>query len=791
MSFASRYSSSVSRDYALLQGHPASYQHFGALQADAHAQDDASSQLQDDGEERDDIASVSQDDFVSNGVADDGMSQISLPHQNHLSVPDSPTFHRTNLGGAAAGHLVPGVGGGAASGVRRPSVNAFPNVAGIPSEYLLGGSAIPPPASADTAPLSASYRDVPDHISDIPDESDVPTPMPLAPTMRYAYTQPARDYLEYGTSARRHDGHETSSLLSRRNESGFSNYGAAPHDAAPNQSMLSLVSAAGGPRKRRPSAGAGSITPGGGPGVSGWAASSMVPVPVPGAEQIDSIEHESHDHIAWREAKVVTQYTIPIWATHLLELSLSVASVFSLGHLGTLELAAASLSSMTANVSGYSVLSGFISALDTILPSAYTQQPKSVGLWTQRMLVIIAGLLPLIWLIWFNAERILVATGQDPAVAKLAGQYLSILAFGLPGYASFEVCRRYLQAQGLMHAPTLVLLVVSPLNAIANYALVWGPESIRLGFVGAPMASAISMWVMALLCFLQCVLGPRTAWDGWSMAAFKWAGIRPVLSLGFAGMCSLATEWWAWEIVGLVTAALGTTALAAQSVLLVSSSVTYQLPFGASVATAVRIGNLLGANRPREARISSNVSLIISLAMGGFNSALFLIFRRQWGYLFSSDAEVIKLVEHILPILAIFQVADGVCGIAGGVLRGTGRQAQGAIINLTAYYFVGIPIGLILTFSKLQMGLEGLWWGLTIALLYGSVGIFWLICRTDWEHEVRKVQLRMTLDDPSAVAEAAQHKDDVEAHPNGNALFNTTSLASATIEEGEEDERSE
>ncbi len=89
---------------------------------------------------------------------------------------------------------------------------------------------------------------------------------------------------------------------------------------------------------------------------------------------------------------------------------------------------------------------------------------------------------------------------------------------------------------------------------------------------------------------------------------------QTVLYLGFAGMVSLAAEWWAWEIVGLVTSQLGVVALAAQSVLLVSSSVTYQLPFGASVATAVRVGNLLGANRPDEAKISSRVSLILSLA---------------------------------------------------------------------------------------------------------------------------------------------------------------------------------
>ena len=58
-----------------------------------------------------------------------------------------------------------------------------------------------------------------------------------------------------------------------------------------------------------------------------------------------------------REVKTLMQYSLPIWGTHLLELSLNVVTVFSLGHLGTTELGAASLASMTANVTGFSILS--------------------------------------------------------------------------------------------------------------------------------------------------------------------------------------------------------------------------------------------------------------------------------------------------------------------------------------------------------------------------------------------------------------------------------------------------
>ena len=77
---------------------------------------------------------------------------------------------------------------------------------------------------------------------------------------------------------------------------------------------------------------------------------------------------------------------MPVYSTHLLEYSLSIASVISIGHLSTVALAACTLGTMTASVTGYSIIQGLASTLDTMLPSAWTSpQPQLVGLWTQRM----------------------------------------------------------------------------------------------------------------------------------------------------------------------------------------------------------------------------------------------------------------------------------------------------------------------------------------------------------------------------------------------------------------------
>jgi len=66
--------------------------------------------------------------------------------------------------------------------------------------------------------------------------------------------------------------------------------------------------------------------------------------------------------------------------------SLLVAGTVSIGHLSTNALAAATLASMTASVTGFSIMQGFISSLDTLLPSAWTSSnPQLVGLWCQRV----------------------------------------------------------------------------------------------------------------------------------------------------------------------------------------------------------------------------------------------------------------------------------------------------------------------------------------------------------------------------------------------------------------------
>lgn len=81
----------------------------------------------------------------------------------------------------------------------------------------------------------------------------------------------------------------------------------------------------------------------------------------------------------------------------------------------------------------------------------------------------------------------------------------------------------------------------------------------------------------------------------------------------------------------------------------------------------------------------------IAVVVASVNSLLLVLFRNSWGRLFSSEEEVIGIVASILPLVALFQLADSLSGATGGLLRGAGRAPLGALINLSQYRFILPP----------------------------------------------------------------------------------------------------
>ncbi|KAK4671136.1 hypothetical protein QC764_603010 [Podospora pseudoanserina] len=439
-----------------------------------------------------------------------------------------------------------------------------------------------------------------------------------------------------------------------------------------------------------------------------------------------------------REAKTIAGYSKSLIVTFLLQYSLTVTSIFAVARLGTVELGAVTLATMTANITCYAPIQGLATSLDTLCAQAFGSGHKTlVGLQMQRMVYFLMLVLVPVMGVWWKSEEILIKLGIEEASAAFAGIYLRTIVLGAPAYAIFEAGKRFVLAQGLFHATTYVLLVAAPVNVLLNFLFVW---KLGWGFKGAPMAVAITQNLLPLLLGLYVwKVEGKEAWGGFKKGALRNWG--PMIRLALPGMIMVVAEWFAFEILTLLCGRIGVTTLAAQSVLVTITSTTFQIPFPLSIAGSTRVANLVGAKLVDAAKTSAKVTVFGGFLVGVFNLTMLTVFRYQIPRLFTDDEDVINLVAKVLPVCALMQVLDGMAAVSHGLLRGIGKQEFGGYANLVCYYVVALPISFGLGFG-LDWKLTGLWIGVTIGLGLVSLVEYAFIWASDWDQAAKEAENR-------------------------------------------------
>ncbi|KAK9809481.1 hypothetical protein WJX73_002316 [Symbiochloris irregularis] len=256
--------------------------------------------------------------------------------------------------------------------------------------------------------------------------------------------------------------------------------------------------------------------------------------------------------------------------------------------------------------------------------------------------------------------------------------------------------------------------------------------------------------MVTLGCVIRDGLSFKTQWE--------------FLKLGMPGGLMMAAEASSFDITTAMAGLLGTVEVDAHTSLLTLCEFTFvTVPFGIATATTIRVGNMLGANRPNAAKRAGQLSIALCMTFSVIIAALMFGFRANLGNIFVSDKEVIKAVQHIAWLAAFYQFPDCLFGSISGILRGIGRQAQLLWINLFGFWAIGVLLGYYLTFPR-HMGIKGLWVGLNTGLMTSSVIVVIVLLMVDWEGEARNAQetiARMAAENAGLVAIAESSDEEL------------------------------
>lgn len=159
-------------------------------------------------------------------------------------------------------------------------------------------------------------------------------------------------------------------------------------------------------------------------------------------------------------------------------------------------------------------------------------------------------------LVFFGAPLILDSLSLENQVAVVAKHYLMYLSLGIIPLLLFSVVRSLLDALGLTRLSMYLMLLLLPLNAGFNYALIYGAFGFpEMGGAGAGLGTSVAYWVLLFISVLILIRHPKVkSYKLWKRQKVVAEGIKEGLRLGLPIGGIVFAEVVIFSVVGLIMA---------------------------------------------------------------------------------------------------------------------------------------------------------------------------------------------------------------------------------------------
>lgn len=313
-----------------------------------------------------------------------------------------------------------------------------------------------------------------------------------------------------------------------------------------------------------------------------------------------------------------------------------------------------------------------------------------------------------------------------PEIFEDVMKYSGIIAFDiLLNYISLTFIT-FLQSVGDTGRPALVNAAAVSLNIFLDPFLILGLGPFpRLGVVGAALTDVMgkAMVVLALAHIIRRNY-PEIRIKFTKNIDLKWVSLvlrisLPIFVLGL-------TNGFAFLINLRIINMLGIIAATAYAIGFIIMDIVDASLFGLSGATAVMVGQSLGAERVERAKEVAYKSALLIFALVAFVAGIIYPVREPLADVFADNplviAEVSLFLQTLLPTLPFF----GLFMIAISAGRGSGHTLTPTIIGIFRLWGIRVILGYILAFS-FGMRTLGAWLAIALSNIIGGViSMFWI-----------------------------------------------------------------
>ena len=296
----------------------------------------------------------------------------------------------------------------------------------------------------------------------------------------------------------------------------------------------------------------------------------------------------------------------------------------------------------------------------------------------------------------FFPDKVLGIYTTDTRVITVGAEYLRTFSWS---YFFFAITFGYvfiLRSTGNVKLPVFASVLSLLLNALLTYSLVFG----KLGFpeygvngaaIAIVIARAAECIILVIGIYLQkyspaaATISELTFFD-W---AFAWKIMKPVIPV------ALNELFWSFGITtyNIIYARMGTESIAAINIYSTIDNMAFIFFIGLGSATAVIVGNKIGAHDDATAYKYAGRSIGLAMSLGLIVGLVVLTIRNPILSMYNVSPTVVNNAFQILTIasLAIWMRASNMIIIIG-TLRAGGDTIYSLVLDGLVIWFVGVPL---------------------------------------------------------------------------------------------------
>lgn len=400
--------------------------------------------------------------------------------------------------------------------------------------------------------------------------------------------------------------------------------------------------------------------------------------------------------------KSVTALVLPMAIQNLINVGVQAADVVMLGKVGEVAISSASLAGQVYFIMTL-IFFGLTSGAAVLTAQYWGKRDistieKVLGL-AIRMAIIISFIFTV-----FSVtipDKIMKIFSNDPDVIYHGSDYIRIVATAYIPAAFTMVYLNTIRSVEKVLISTIVYSVSLLSNVILNAILIFGLMGCpALGIKGAAIATASSRYIE----FIIVLIYSLKINDVLKIKIKNLLRTDKILIkdfLHFALPVTLNELMWGGGIsaINAIIGHLGSSVVAANSVVGVVRQLVMVITFGVANATAIMLGKKIGEGKENIAKVYAKRFMTTTLVLGILGSIVILILIPIIPAFMSLGTDAKEYLTKMMLVMAYFVIASGFNTVAiVGVFRAGGDTKIGLILDCATLWGIAILFGIISAF---------------------------------------------------------------------------------------------